>query len=306
MELDPSYTDDDVWVAEDAGRLVSTVQIFPRRLLLGGAEVPMGGVGTVYTRPEARNAGLASRLLERVVCDLRQRGAELSLLFAVRIPFYENLGWCSWATRRELLRLAEPAAPATTPKAWLRPFAAERDLAAVRELHAEESRRRPGVAVRGEREWRASLELAGNPHEEFLLAHAGTALLAYVRAIRLNEVLVVAELAARDPGALALLCASLLVPREPDPLAPAGRASAAFRSFLVLPFAARAGLARELERRGMTRQPVDDPTALLRCLDAEALGRRLGLPRQEGESERAFLARVLPPERFSYWPADRF
>ena len=33
MELDPSYRDENFWVADDAGRLVSCVQVFPRRLL---------------------------------------------------------------------------------------------------------------------------------------------------------------------------------------------------------------------------------------------------------------------------------
>jgi hypothetical protein len=43
---------------------------------------------------------------------------------------------------------------------------------------------------------------------------------------------------------------------------------------------------------------------MLRCLDAAALARRLGLA-PEADAE-ALLRRALPPERFCYWPADRF
>jgi GNAT superfamily N-acetyltransferase len=309
LEGDPSYDDANVWVAEADGRLVSTVQIFPRRLGVGGAEVPTGGIGSVYTRPDRRQQGIASALLQRSVADMRERGMELSLLFAERIPFYSGLGWCSWPMRRELLRLGPEAAARPAEEAGaVERFEPERDLESVATLHAESSSRLAGASPRNPADWRASLRLAGNPAEEFLVLRGGaeSRLRAYLRAIRLNEVLVVAEYGVRDAEALAALCRALLVPREPDPLAPAGRSSARFRSFAVLPLAADAGLAAALGRRGIARSPIDDPTPMLRCLDAEALARRLGIPLAPAEPSDAFLRRALPPERFAYWPSDRF
>jgi GNAT superfamily N-acetyltransferase len=304
---DPSYADANVWVAAEGSRLLASVQIFPRRLALDGREVPTGGIGSVFTRPERRGAGLASRLLERAVADMRSRGMELSLLFAARIPFYERLGWRSWPMRRELLRRAgeagaePPRAPGFTPAA----FDPDRDQDDVRALHAQAAARRSGLACRDTAEWRASLALAGNPAEEFRLARdAGGALAAYLRAIRLNDTLVIAEFGEREPDALALLVDALLRPRARDALAPPQRESAAFRSYAVLPLLADPPLAAALEARGISRQPVADPTPMLRCLDAAALARRLGLA-PEADAE-ALLRRALPPERFCYWPADRF
>ena len=45
---------------------------------------------------------------------------------------------------------------------------------------------------------------------------------------------------------------------------------------------------------------------MLRVLDADALVRRTGVSRDAGESDAAYLARLVPPERFFYWPSDRF
>ena len=104
LEDDPGFADENVWLAEDAGRLVSCVQIFPRRLRLGSAAVSTGGIGSVFTRPEARGSGIASELLERAALAMRERGMLLSLLFSSRFHFYERVGWISWPGSRTLLR----------------------------------------------------------------------------------------------------------------------------------------------------------------------------------------------------------
>ncbi len=309
IEDDPTYEDANVWVAEEAGRLVCSVQIFPRELVASGVRVPTGGIGTVYTRPDRRGAGIASAVLECSVADMRKRGMEISLLFAARIPFYERLGWRSWPVRRDLLRRSAgvmPRAGADNP--LIERFAPARDLEAVVALHAETAAGLAGVATRDAAAWRASLRLAGNPGEEFLVARAGRdrALLAYARAIRLNEALTIAEHGLRDADALAALCEAILAPREPDGLAPAGKLSAEFRSFAVLSVAADPALVAALERRGVACSSIEDPTPMLRCLDGEALARRLDLPPEQGGSFDAILRRLLPPGRFAYWLADRF
>jgi len=309
IEDDPSYEDANVWVAEEAGRLVCSVQIFPRELGGSGVRVPTGGIGTVYTRPDRRGAGIASAVLERSVEDMRARGMELSLLFAARIPFYERLGWRSWPVRRDLLRRDAGATPLVgASDLVIERFAPERDLDAVVALHTETAVGLAGAATRDAAAWRASLRLAGNPGEEFLVARAGRdrALLAYARAIRLNEALTIAEHGLRDADAMAALCEAILAPRAPDPLAPAEKPSADFRSFAVLSVGAAPALLSALERRSVVCSSIEDPTPMLRCLDAQALARRLGLPAAADASGDAVMRRAFPPDRFSYWLADRF
>lgn len=309
IEDDPTYDDANVWVAEEAGRLICSVQIFPRELMARGVRVPTGGVGTVYTRSDRRGAGVASAVLERSIEDMRARGMEISLLFAARTRFYERLGWRSWPMRRDLLRRSA----GVTPRPWasdllVESFAPARDLDAVVALHTETALGLAGAATRDAAAWRASLRLAGNPAEEFLVARAGRdrELLAYARAIRLNEALTIAEHGLRDAEAMAALCQAIVAPRTPDGLAPAGKPSAAFRSFAVLSVAAEPGLLAALERGGFVCSPIEDSTPMLRCLDAQALARRLGVPVVSETSIDSILSRAFPRERFGYWLTDRF
>ena len=310
---DPSFEERNDWVAEEAGQLVSCVQIFPRELCVEGVAVPTGGIGSVFTRPGSRNRGIAGELLGCATEAMRERGMELSLLFAARLAFYGRLGWRSWPCTRTLVR-----APATAPSApaeiEIAPFDPARDLAQVVALHAAYSGARNGTTVRDTSGWRSSLRLAGNPQEEFLVARRQGRALAYTRATVLSSFLMLSELGrevSRDPAAeaLAALVAATLEPRARDLLAPAGKRSEEFRSQLLAPAAHDPELERALAARGFGALALPDPTAMLRCLAPEALAKRLGVsaPAQRSrDAVEAFLRSVLPPEGFTTWLADRF
>jgi hypothetical protein len=310
---DPSFEERNVFVAEEAGRLVSCVQIFPRMLCVSGLAVPTGGIGSVFTRSEARNSGLAGTLLGCAADAMRERGMELSLLFAARLAFYGRLGWTSWPCTRTLLR-APAVLPSPSAQIEVAPFDPARDLEEVVALHAAYSGARLGTVVRDTSGWQSSLRLAGNPHEEFLVARRRGRAVAYARATVLSSFLMLSEQGREvdNPGsvdALATLIAATLTPRAGDSLAPATRPSEEFRSQLLTPAAHDPELDRALASQGFGMLPLPDPTAMLRCLAPAALARRLGLsaPAQDTrEGVEAFLRSVLPPERFSYWLADRF
>ena len=92
---DPAFRDDLCLVALDAGRIVSTVQIFDRKLNLGGQAVATGGIGSVYTLADYRKRGIAAALMRLSVDTMEREGFELSLLFAERLDFYGSFGWSS-------------------------------------------------------------------------------------------------------------------------------------------------------------------------------------------------------------------
>ncbi|HTF34651.1 MAG TPA: GNAT family N-acetyltransferase [Myxococcota bacterium] len=310
---DPTFEERNVWVAEEAGRLVSCVQIFPRELCVAGVAVPMGGIGSVFTRPEARNSGIAGTLLGCATDAMRERGMELSLLFAARLAFYRRLGWTSWPCTRALLR-APATARSTSEDIEIVPFDPARDLPEILALHAGYSGARTGTTVRDTSGWQANLRLAGNPREEFLVARRQGRVVAYARATVLSSFLMLSELGrelSADPAAeaLARLVAAILEPRAGDSLAPPPKRSEEFRSQLLAPAAHDPELDRALAARGFSAVPLPDPSAMLRCLAPAALARRLGVPppaQNSREAVEAFLQRVLPPERFTTWLADRF
>ncbi|MDH3687359.1 MAG: hypothetical protein OEP95_14095, partial [Myxococcales bacterium] len=167
----------------------------------------------------------------------------------------------------------------------------------------------PGTVARDDTLWDVSLRNAGNPAEEFLVVRSGGQCVAYLRAVVLSGILVLSEFGS-SPGfdeALAGAVRALLEPRDPDPLATGDKPSSELRrvaSTVSLHFAP--DLAAALARNGVTLVEHDDPSCMLRCLDASALGARLGVPRRADESPDDFLRRMLPPDDFTFWPADRF
>jgi predicted N-acetyltransferase YhbS len=306
VEEDPTFEDENVVVAEEAGELVSCVQVFPRPVNLRGRAVPMGGIGSVFTRPELRRGGLARRLLELALERMRERGILVSLLFGDE-RIYHELGWRAWGAKA-LLAVREGAPAVRAEGVEMRVFDRDRDLARVREIHARYSGRFDGPVVRDDRLWETSLRVAGNPREEFLLALRGGAAVAYARAVVLHSFLVVSELGRTDAGAdaLAALVARMLEPREEDPLARPERPSAELRRLAALPWVPDAELHAALAARGLAVRPVENPSVMWRCVDAPALARRLDLELLPGEDGESLLRRVLPPGRFTWWTADRF
>jgi GNAT superfamily N-acetyltransferase len=309
IEHDPTWKDDNVWVAAEGDRLLSTVQIFPRVVRVLDHPVPTGGIGSVFTAASHRGQGLAGRLLERAISDMRGRGMELSLLFASRFDFYGAWGWSCWQNQRAWMRRAEAPrgqVPALDDVEILH-FDGARDLAALKELQSEYSRSRSGTVIRDDALWEASFDLAGNPDEELLVARRGRELLAHLRLTRMYGKLFVTELSrGDDPEPLAAMIDQQLVPRAHDVLCADGEASESLREAVLLPSFDDLPLTVSLERRGIAAQVVDDPTNMLQCLNAEALAARLDVSLRSEETPTEFLQRVIPAESFVFWPADRF
>lgn len=309
IEHDPTWKEDNVWVAADGDRLLSTVQVFPREIRVLDHPVPTGGVGSVFTRESHRGKGLAGRVLERALDDMRERGMELSLLFASHFDFYGRHGFSSWKNQRAWMRRADlPRGEVPVDGELLvTRFDAARDLAGLKALQADYSRSRSGTVVRDDALWEASFDLAGNPDEELIVARRRDELVAHLRLTRLYGKLVATELSrAEDPEPLAELIDGQIGERAHDVLCADGERSEDLREALLLPSFDDLPLTVSLERRGIAAQVVDDPTNLLQCLDAEALGARLDVEVRRDEAPAEFLQRVLPPESFVFWPADRF
>jgi GNAT superfamily N-acetyltransferase len=311
IDSDPHYADENFHVAELNGALISCVQIFPRELRAAGTTIPIGGIGSVFTSEKARGTGVASRLLEASVAAMRERGMEVSLLFASRHDFYTRLGWTLWPRQRSLWIGGDALA---SPDASLRvaDFEIARDLDDVMALHARYAASRHGTTLRDRALWLGTLAFAGNPTEEFRVARdAAGRILAYTRASLFVGFCAVLELGRDEsPAAVAALADLVLrcmTPREDDPFATrAAKTSAAFRRSLLAPCHDDAPLDAALALRGVVVKHFEEKSSMLRVLDAEALARRCGASPGEAGSSASLLRRVLPPARLVCWPADRF
>ena len=323
-EFDPSWGDENVFVAVEHDRVLGTLSIFPRHLKILGHVIPAGGVGNLYTEPDSRRRGIATELLERACDAMRVRGLELAVIFPGPPPatpeFFAKRGWYSWGGQQTILR--------TDPEATARGGAAasagdefeivavgphdDRALQSVKSIHAAYAASRSGTVVRDDALWEACLQLTPAPTEEFWIARRGGLTVAYARASIVDDALMITELGRFEDGADALsrLIGSLLVPRAEDPLvqgAAVGRvASAELRSFLVLPTFDDIGLTVALEHLGIRSHPMDDARANFRCVNLIGFASRLDVDLLAEEDGNGFLHRILPPDGMVFWPADRF
>jgi GNAT superfamily N-acetyltransferase len=318
VEHDPGFADENVFVAIEKDRLLASVVLLPRHLQILGHSVPSGGLGSLYTDPDARGRGIATELLESACDAMRARGLELGVLFPGAPPagreFFEKRGWFSWGGQQTILR-REPDAPVRADREKdenidVRPIDPDdaRALQSVKSIHTAYGASRSGTVVRDDALWKACLQLTPAPREEFRIARRGGLTVAYARAAIVDDVLTITEFGRFEDGAgaLAKLIGTLLEPREDDPLARGKLASAELRSFVVLPTFDDIGLTVALEEMGIRSHPMEDACASLRCVNLIGFASRLDVDLLDEEDGAGFLRRILPPDAMVFWPADRF
>jgi len=288
---DPTFRDDLCFVAEVDGQLVSTLQVFRKRVRVDGAVLEVAALGNVYTDPARRTAGTASALLERAIAAMAAHGFDASLLFAEKLAFYARLGWRSH--RRHLAFLPSDARH-LTPPAGCAPFDAVRDLDGVTAVYEAHSGAVAGTTVRDRAYWQGQFGYAGNPGERFLVARRGGAIVAYARATGLYALNVITEHGC-VPGAGETLA---------DLLAHQHALGAALPGTLAQ-LAPEASLGAALAARGLTARAIEDPSWMWRVVDAERLAAKLRVP-VAAVGREDFFAELLPLDASRYWISDRF
>ncbi len=291
FDHDPAFRDDLCLVAEDGGRIVSTLQIFPKTICAGSARLYLGGIGNVFTTPACRGRGFASALLERALGMLEREGFDLSLLFATRLAFYGRFGWGSV---RRLLGAVTLGAPQPPLRHAIRPFNVDRDLEAVMAIYDAYSLARPGAVVRDREYWLGQLRYAGNPGEYFLVAERGGKPVAYARMTNLYDVDTVMEhgyVAGSRDALLDIFAVLAGLARNAD--------------FFVFHLGAEPELADELGARGYSVREVEDVFSMWRVIAPESVAAKLGVP-VDAVLGSDFFERLLPFRRSVYWTSDRF
>ncbi|HYD47760.1 MAG TPA: GNAT family N-acetyltransferase [Terriglobales bacterium] len=295
LEHDPSFRADLCFVAVDDGRFVGTLQMLRKDIRAGASTLSVAAIANVYTTPAYRERGVASQLLELALAAAARERFDVSALFATRLPFYGQFGWRSQLRFFEYF-IGEPdsidwSAPAGAVDS-IEPFRLS-DLEAVMALYDELNRHRSGTTVRDADYWRGQLRYAGNPHEDFLVARRGGALIAYARATELYDLRVVMEHAYR-PGEEAALTTLLL--RLGEQVAPMG---------LLTQTTLDGEVCEQLEGRGFRRERIEDYFWMWRTITPQQVQAKLGLSAEQLASDDLF-THILPPTASVFWLSDRF
>jgi predicted N-acetyltransferase YhbS len=320
-QLDRKFRDELCLVGRENGALVCTVQIFDRAVNLDGHRVPMGGIGSVFTRDDYRHKGVASALMRLAVETMVREEFEVSLLFAERLTFYNQFGWREVPRKFSvLMNAATLRAPAACE---IDVFEAALDLDAVADLHRAYTGRFNVTTVRDLDDWRGNLTFAGNQPSEgsseyFIVARDTTGISAYARVTRFHGVTMVMEYAYRPGSEDALLTliqhlgeiitSAPCVHRlrgdhgQSSPMTE-GSGATAPAGVLITHTAHDKPLEDRLGKSGCTLSYHVDNNYMWRILSPERLGKRLNLSPAEA-SKRAF--DLFASDASVFWTSDRF
>ena len=320
-QLDPKFRDELCLVARDGGALVCTVQIFDRAINLEGHRVPMGGIGSVFTRDDYRHKGVASALMRLAVETMAREEFEISLLFAERLTFYNQFGWREVPRKFSVLMNAAGLRPQGEYEIDV--FETSRDLVQVAEMHRGYTGGLNVTIVRDIDDWQGNLAYAGNQPSEgcreyFILARDPRGIGAYARVSRFHGVTMVMEYAYRsgaEDGLLALFqhlgeiatgarCAHRLQGDHSRAKAMTeGSGAAAPAGVLITHTAHDEQLEERLTKGGCSLSYHEDNNYMWRIISPERLGKRLGLSPADA-SARAF--DLFASNASVFWTSDRF
>ncbi len=292
FEHDPAFRDELCFVALDGERMVSTLQVFAKDVRVGGATLRVAGVGNVFTTDAYRERGTASQVLTHAIAAMDAQGFDLSLLFAVRLAFYGRHGWSSHPRRFVFI---EPGDAVTSDRYAIDPFVPARDLDSVMQVYDGYSGALPGTTVRDYPYWLGQLRYAGNLEEDFLVAHAGSEVIAYARATTLYGYYLIMEhgyLPGHEDALADLMCRLHTVEGRTLP-------------GTLAQLAHEPRVQASLQTRGLTLRAVDDVFWMWRVISPERLAAKLGVTVAEVERED-FFPNLFPPERSVFWLSDRF
>ena len=93
---EPTYQLEQSRILLYEGRIVAHLRVWDRLIRVRGAQLRVGGIGSVLTHPDFRGRGYAQALMRDAEKYMRQAGYDLGMLFTIiGTPFYAKLGWIS-------------------------------------------------------------------------------------------------------------------------------------------------------------------------------------------------------------------
>lgn len=179
-------------VAYEGDQILSSAIVFRRSMWTGRGTTCFGGIGAVATRPEVRNQGLASAILEASEELLRSEGFRLAVLFCGIPAFYGRLGWR--LVKESTWQVPRPGDDLRS--ITIRKIHIERDYPALSELY---DRAATGAMVRPRQLWMEQLVWQREDSSLFLGAFVEDKLMAYSRARKDNARVEILE-ATAAPG----------------------------------------------------------------------------------------------------------
>jgi predicted acetyltransferase len=187
---DKTLAFDDTRILLKDGKIVSSVQVFPRIINTHKGELQFGGIGNVATLPSERNNGYAGILLKDALAYMINKGFPVSMLTTHINSYYEKFGFKTIIRNTAHIDQVEGKLGKE-----IREFNTAIDLEKVMNLYNEFNNKKLGTIVRDKKYWLSQLDFSGEDKDLFLVYESNDELNGFIRAERKENIIRILEYA---------------------------------------------------------------------------------------------------------------
>lgn len=134
------------------GQIVSSVDLFTRKIWIGESPVLVGDLGNVSTHPDQRRKGYCSAVVKDLISYMNSQGYGSSTLYGGAPEFYESLGWRLFPDKKASIildgKIKAPNGFRTKKNASLE------DLPNIAALYNKYSNQETGITIRSIDYWK--------------------------------------------------------------------------------------------------------------------------------------------------------
>jgi len=171
--------------------VVSSVQIFPRKMISKDKIISFGGIGNVATLPDKRKKGFAQMLMLDAINYMKEIGYEFSLLTTTINKYYEKFGYKTLT--RHIIEIND-----ISPKNYdsVQAFDIDKHFNSIKEIYELYNQNSIGPTKRDDIYWLAQFDFCGEDKNLFLIYKSEDKILGYIRAVREDDLIKILEFGA--------------------------------------------------------------------------------------------------------------
>lgn len=179
------------------GKIVSSVQVFPRTIYVQKERIKIGGIGNVATLPSERGKGYAGLLIKDSLDYIIKKGFALSMLTTSINPYYEKFGFQTILRTIAAINCNEGKNHKEISK-----FDKNNNLKDIINIYSGFNSGKIGTIVRDEEYWLSQFEFCDEDKDLFLVYKSKDETIGFIRAQRKENYISVLEYAFKDNNTL--------------------------------------------------------------------------------------------------------
>ena len=179
------------------GKIVSSVQVFPRTIYVQKERIKIGGIGNVASLPAERGKGYAGLLIKDSLDYIIKKGFALSMLTTSINPYYEKFGFQTILRTIAAINCNEGKNHKEISK-----FDKNNDLKDIINIYSGFNSGKIGTIVRDEEYWLSQFEFCDEDKDLFLVYKSKGETIGFIRAQRKENYISVLEYAFKDNNTL--------------------------------------------------------------------------------------------------------